>query len=154
MILRLRHKEDSQNEQIWRLEEELATSTKRITDLTAGWNGTILVAYDVVANLRKFVADNFIPELPDVDGQEINWTLLQVDMWATNLLQSAIEADETLTAIQHPPWSYKPDPAEEDPDLQPYDYKDVDIHYQRDRATFLWEEFGISSEDDVCWVSS
>ena len=76
MILLHRLKEVSQNEQIRSLEEELATSIKRITDLTAGWNWTISDAYDAVFDLRKVVADNFIPDLPDVDGQEINWTLL------------------------------------------------------------------------------
>jgi hypothetical protein len=39
---------------------------------------------------------------------KVNLTLLQVDMRALDLLQSAKEADETLMAIQHPPWSYKP----------------------------------------------
>lgn len=36
-----------------------------------------------------------------------------------------------------------PDPAEDDPDLQPYNFKGEDICNQRDNATFLWEEFGI-----------
>ena len=51
MILLHRLKEDSQNEQIRCPEEELATSIKRITDLTAGWNRTISVAYDDIFDL-------------------------------------------------------------------------------------------------------
>jgi hypothetical protein len=38
--------------------------------LTARWNQTISVAYDVVFDLRKVVADNFVPDLADVDGQD------------------------------------------------------------------------------------
>jgi hypothetical protein len=70
MILFYPLKEYSHNEHIRRLEEELAMSIKRITDLTAGWNQTILVAYDDVLDLRKVVADNFIPDFADVDGQD------------------------------------------------------------------------------------
>jgi hypothetical protein len=63
-------------------------------------------------------------------------------------LHSAIAAEETLKAIVEPPWSYKPDLTEHDLDLQPYNHEDdEDMHYERDRATFLWGEFGIASED-------
>jgi hypothetical protein len=85
--------------------------------LTRGWNTTISVAYSANFDLRKFVADNFIPELPNVDCLEMNITLVQVDMRAKDLLHSAIEAEETLKAIVEPPWSYKPDPTEHDLDL-------------------------------------
>jgi hypothetical protein len=51
MILLHPLKEDYHNEHIRRLEEELATSIKRITDLTARWNQTISVAYDDVFDL-------------------------------------------------------------------------------------------------------
>lgn len=131
----------------------MATSTKHITQLTAGWNTTISVAFDAAAELQKFVSENFIPEAPDVDGREINRMLSHLDAQAEELLHSAIQADDTLTGIQDDQaCSYKPDPAEDDSDLEPYSYEDKDNPYKRDRATFLWEEFGISSEDDVCWV--
>jgi hypothetical protein len=33
-------------------------------------------------------------------------------------------------------------------ELQPYNHEDdKEMHYERDQATFLWEEFGIASED-------
>jgi hypothetical protein len=69
----------------------------------AGWNTTILVAYSATFDLRKFVADNFIPELTNVDCLEMNITLVQVDTRATYLLHYAIEAEETLRAIVDPP---------------------------------------------------
>jgi hypothetical protein len=84
-------------------------------------------------------------------------TLVQLDTRATYLLHSAIEAKETIRAIVDPPCSYKPDPTEADLDLQPYNHKDdEDMHYERDRATFLWKEFGTPSEDasenDICHI--
>lgn len=96
-----------QEEQIRRLKEEVATCTKRIADLTAGWSTAISVASDAAADSRKVVSENFFPELSDVDCQEINLILVQVDMLAVDLLNSAIEADETLAAIQDLPCSYK-----------------------------------------------
>ena len=89
------------------------------------------------------MSDNFVPEFPDVDCQEINLILVQVDMRAVDLLTSAIEADETLAAIQDPPCSYKTDPAEDDLDFQPYNSAGEDTCNQHDDATFLFEEFGI-----------
>jgi len=120
---RLWDKEKSQCEQIRRLEEEVATSTKRIAELTARRNAAVSVAHAAAVGLRKIVADNFIPELPSVDkGQEINMILVQVDNLVVDLLQASREADETLTSINiEPP---------------------MDI---------LWE--GVSFEDDVWWVS-
>jgi hypothetical protein len=40
--------------------------------LAAGWNTTLLVAFDAYALLKKMVSDKFIPQAPDVDGWEIN----------------------------------------------------------------------------------
>jgi hypothetical protein len=123
------------------------TFARQIADLTAGWNTRISVAYVATFDLQKFVADNFILKLPNVDCLAMNMTLVQVDTQATNLLHSAIEAEETLKAIVDPPCSYKPDPTEDDLDLQPYNHEDdEDMHYERDRATLLWEGFGIASE--------
>ena len=96
MISRLKKKEKYQDEQIRRLKEEVATSTKRIADLTAGWTTAISVASNAAADFLKIVSDNFVPEFPDVDCQEINLILVQVDMRAVDILTSAIEADETL----------------------------------------------------------
>ena len=139
-----------QGAEIRQLKEKMADSTKRIRQLTGGLNTTISVAFDAASELQKFVCENFIPEAPDVDGREINRLLAHLDTQAEELLHSAIQADETLTGIQDGPWSYEPNPAEDDSDLEPYDYEDKDDPYKRDRASFLWEEFGISSEDDVC----
>ena len=97
------------------------------------------------------MCENFIPEAPDVDAREINRLLSHLDAQAEELLQSAIQADDTLTGIQDDQaCSYNTDPAEEDCDLEAYSNEDKDKPYKRDRATFLCEEFGISSEDDVC----
>ena len=71
MISCLQEKEKHQDEQIRRLKEEVATSTEQIDDLTAGWNTSISVTHDAPIDFQKFVADNLVPELPDVDGDEL-----------------------------------------------------------------------------------
>lgn len=131
-MIHLQEKEKHQDEQIGRLKEEVATATKLIADLTAGWNTSVSGAYDVVVYIRKVVADNLVPKPSDVDELEFNRILKQVDMRAVNLFNSALLAGETLTEFQDSPCPYSPDPA-----------KDEDI------PIFSLEDTDISSEDDV-----
>jgi hypothetical protein len=49
-------------------------------EVSVGHPVSISVAYSADFDLRKFVADNFIPELPNVDFLEMNITLVHVDM--------------------------------------------------------------------------
>ena len=85
-IRHLRNTLKYQSEEIRELKETVATSTKHITQLTAGWNTTISVAFDAAAELQKFVCENFIPEAPDIDAREINRLLSHLDAQAEELL--------------------------------------------------------------------
>jgi hypothetical protein len=125
MISCLQEKVKHQDEQIRRLKEEVSTSTKRIADLTAGWNTSISVAHDAAVDFQKFMADNLVPESPDVDGDEligqVYYRILEhVGMRADNIFNSALEADETLTEIRDSPRPYSPDPAKDEEICKPY----------------------------------
>ena len=71
------------------------------------------------------MADNLVPELLDVDGDELigqvyDWILEQVGMQDDNVFNSALEADETLTEIRDSPRPYSPDPAKDEEICKPY----------------------------------
>ena len=103
----------------------MSTSTKRISDLTTGWNTSISVAHDAAIHFKKFVADNLVLESTDMDGdnliaQAYDRILEQMEIRANNLFNSFLEAYETIEEIRDSPRPYSLDPTKDEEICKPY----------------------------------